>query len=235
MEEIDLKDLFETFWNKKAVIIITVVVFGILGFVYSKVLKEPKFTATATMLLSQTSTKQDSSTGITSADISINNQLIATYKDLATSTSVVRDVLNNLNITDMTEGQLKSEINVTAKTGTQMLNVSVTDIDAYRATRVTNELTTVFAAKVKELYKIDNINVVDKAEVPNHPSNINHSKTILMFVAVGLVLSVGTIFIINMLDNTINSAKDAEKAVGLPVLAELPLVDFNGTKKKKKI
>ncbi len=232
MEEIDLKELFEVFWSKKIFIIITTIVFAIVGIIYSKVLKEPKYTATASMILAQTS-NNDSAT-ITSTDISINNQLIATYKDLAKSSAVVRTVMNNLNITDMSEGALRGEINVTAKTGTQMLNVSVTDVDAYKATRITNELTTVFANKVKELYKIDNINVVDKAEVPGGPSNINHTKTTVMCMAVGFVLSIAVIFIANMLDNSIRTASDIEKAIKLPVLAELPQLDFNNNNMKKR-
>ncbi len=232
MEEIDLKELFEMFWSKKIFIIVTTVIFAIAGAVYSKVLKEPKYTATATMVLAQTS-NNDGAT-ITSTDLNINDKLIATYKDLAKSSAVVRKIMNNLNITDMTENELKEEINVTAKTGTQMLNVSVTDVDAYKATRITNELTTVFAEKVKELYKTDNINVVDKAEVPVAPSNIHHSKTILLCLAVGLILSMAIVFITNMLDNSIRTASDIEKAVKLPVLAELPQLDFNNNNMKKR-
>lgn len=232
MEEIDLKELFEVFWSKKIFIIITTLIFTAAGAIYSKVLKEPKYTATATMVLAQTS-NNDSAT-ITSTDLSINDKLIATYKDLAKSSTVVRTIMNNLNITDMTEGALKSEINVTAKTGTQMLNVSVTDVDAYKATRITNELTTVFAEKVKELYKMDNINVVDKAEVPTSPSNIHHSKTVLLCFAIGLILSMVIVFVTNMLDNTIRTASDIEKALKLPVLAELPQLDFNNNNMKKR-
>lgn len=232
MEEIDLKELFELFWSKKAIIIVTTIVFAIAGAIYSRVLKEPKYTATASMLLAQAG--DNDAAKITSTDISINNQLISTYKDLAKSSVVVRTIMNNLNITDMSEGALKSEINVTAKTGTQMLNVSVTDVDAYKATRITNELTTVFAEKVKEFYKIDNINVVDKAEVPTSPSNINHNKTTIMCAAVGFILSVAIIFVANMLDNSIHSASDIEKALKLPVLAELPQLDFNNSNMKKR-
>lgn len=232
MEEIDLKELFEIFWSKKFFIIITTIIFAVAGVIYSKVLKDPKYTATATMVLAQTS-NSDSAT-ITSTDLNINDKLIATYKDLAKSSAVVRTIMNNLNITDMTENELKAEINVTAKTGTQMLNVSVTDTDAYKATRITNELTTVFSAKVKELYKTDNINVVDKAEVPTSPSNIHHSKTTLLCLAVGLVLSMGIVFITNMLDNSIHTASDIERAVKLPVLAELPQLDFNNSNMKKR-
>lgn len=232
MEEIDLKELFEIFWSKKVFIIVTTIIFAVAGLVYSKVLKEPKYTATAKMVLAQTS-NNDAAT-ITTTDLNINDKLIATYKDLAKSSTVVRTVMNNLNITDMTENELSRNINVSAKTGTQMLLVSVTDIDAYKATRITNELTTVFSEKVKEWYKIDNINVVDKAEVPSAPSNISHTKTTIMCMAVGFILSVAIIFVANMLDNSIRTASDIERAIKLPVLAELPQLDFNNNNMKKR-
>ena len=112
-----------------------------------------------------------------------------------------------------------------------MLYVSVTNSNPERAAKITNELTKVFSKKVAEVYKIDNISVIDEAEVPTSPSNIDTKKTIMIFAVAGLVISIGAVLLMNMLDNTVSNSKDIEKALGVPVLAELPLCDFG----KKKI
>ena len=107
-----------------------------------------------------------------------------------------------------------------------MIYVSVTDEDAYRAAKITNELTTVFAKKITEIYKIENITVVDEAEVPGGPSNIRTKRTTVMFAGMGFALSIIIVYIISAMDNTIKNAKDIEKAIATPVLAELPQCDF---------
>ena len=234
MEELDFKELLEIFWSKKFIILIATVLFIVAGYIYSKVLITPKYTAKATMVLASTGASDNSESTITATDITLNNNLIATYRELAKSTSVVRKVLENLNITDLSEELLKGRIDVSSETGTQVINISVTDEDPYMATKITNELTKVFSDKVAEIYKIDNISILDSAEMPSTPSNINTMKTITMFGTVGLILSVAVIYIISMLDNTIKSTKDVEKALKVPILAELPQCDFSESLTKRR-
>ena len=235
MEEFDLKEVFDIFWSKKVVIIITTIIFGIIGYLYSSLLVTPEYTARASMILaSGSSTGNGGESTITTSDITLNSNLISTYKVLATSNAVVREVLKNLNITNISEGALKSKINVTSESNTQMIYVSVTDEDAYRAAKITNELTSVFSKKITEIYKIENITVVDEAEVPGTPSNIKTRRTTYMFAGVGFLLSTIIVYIVSAMDNTIKNAKDIEKAVGSPVLAELPQCDFTENSIKRR-
>ncbi len=234
MEEVDLKELFDIFWSKKYIILVATLILGIVGIIYSKIFVTPKYTAKASMILASVSKLEDTETSITSTDVTLNNNLIATYKLLATSNAVVRDVLSNLNITDISEETLKSKIDVTSETSTQMIYITVTDEDPYKATQITNELTSVFSEKIKDIYKIENISVVDKAEVPNSPSNINTTKTTIIFATIGFALSMIIVYMVSVLDNTIKNAKDIEKAVNLPVLAELPQCDFSENSSKRR-
>ena len=88
--------------------------------------------------------------------------------------------------------------------------------------------------KINEIYKIDNVYLVDEAEVPEAPSNINHVKDIVLFAFVGLVISAAYVFILNMLDTTIKTAEDIEKGYGLPVLVGIPLVEnFDNERNEK--
>lgn len=224
-EEIDLKEILQLFWEKKIIILITLIVAIIIGFVYTMYFKEPKYTSTTSLVLAQQES-DGANKAVTQTDVTLNDKLIATYKELAKRNSIVREVINNLQLTDMSESQLISEINVTTVKETQILEISVTDPDPEQAQKIANELSKVFVSKVSEIFKIDNINIVDEAELPTSPSNINHSKDLLIFAALGLVLSVGIILLINLLDTTVKSASDIEKIPGLFILAEVPKCDF---------
>ncbi|MBR3134859.1 MAG: hypothetical protein IKG56_05315 [Clostridia bacterium] len=228
-EEIDLKEVINLFWEKRAIILVALIISIVLGCVYTMYLKEPKYTSSVTLLLAQKDASGDGSKAVTQTDVTLNDKLIATYKELAKSNSVVREVINNLNI-NMTEGKLKSEINVTAVKDTQILKISVTDLQAVQAQKIANELSQVFVKKTADLYKIDNINIVDEAEIPSGPSNVNHKKDLLIFMAGGVVVAIIVILLINVLDTTVKSAADVEKSVDLMILAEVPECNFDGKK-----
>lgn len=224
-DEIDLRQLLKLLWDKKVTILIIVLIAVIAGWVYTSFMVKPVYTSSIRLILAQKNTT-DASTGvITQTDVTLNDKLIDTYKEIAVSNSVIRTVINNLDLKNVDEDALKKEINVTAITGTQILKISVTDKDADRATKIANEMGKVFSERIKDIYKIENVSVLDEAETPEGPSNVNHKRDMLIFLAVGIVLSIAIVLLANMLDNSIKSSADIE-TLNLTVLAEIPECDF---------
>lgn len=224
-DEIDLRQLLKLLWDKKVTILIIVLIAVIAGWVYTSFMVKPVYTSSIRLILAQKNTT-DASTGvITQTDVTLNDKLIDTYKEIAVSTSVIRTVINNLDLKNVDEDVLKKEINVTAVTGTQILKISVTDKDADRATKIANEMGKVFSERIKDIYKIENVSVLDEAETPEGPSNVNHKRDMLIFLAVGIVLAIAIVLLANMLDNSIKSSADIE-TLNLTVLAEIPECDF---------
>lgn len=223
-EEINLKEIIDLFWRKKFFIIICCLLGAIAGLLYTMKFVTPKFTATSSLILVQTDSS-GSAAGVTTSDVTLNDKLIETYKELAKSKSVINEVIDELKL-DLSYGRVKSEVSVQAVTGTQILKISVTDVKPERATAIANTLSQVFSNKVEEIYKIDNINVVDEAETPQAPSNINHKKDVMVFVAVAFVLSIAIIFLVSVLDTTVGQNTDFERTLGVKVLAEIPNCEF---------
>lgn len=224
-DEIDLRQLLKLLWDKKVTILIIVLIAVIAGWVYTSFMVKPVYTSSIRLILAQKNTT-DASTGvITQTDVTLNDKLIDTYKEIAVSNSVIRTVINNLDLKNVDEDALKKEINVTAVTGTQILKISVTDKDADRATKIANEMGKVFSERIKDIYKIENVSVLDEAETPEGPSNVNHKRDMLIFLAVGIVLAIAIVLLANMLDNSIKSSADIE-TLNLTVLAEIPECDF---------
>lgn len=235
MEELDLKELLMLFWNKKVKILLIVAIFIAIGIIYTIGFVTPKYTSTTSLVLATSNNSQQSSGTITTTDLTLNSSLVSTYRELVTSTSVVRQVISNLGIT-MEEEQLKKEISVSSVTNTALIKISVTDENSINAAKIANELANVFAEEVTKIYKLDNVYVLDKAEVSETPSNVNHAKDVIIFACAGLVVAVLYVIILNMLDTTIKSAEEVEKQFKVPVLASIPLYNFEPTKKggKKK-
>lgn len=224
MEELDLKELFNIFWNKKLYILLIVAIFIVIGIIYTYVFVTPDYESTTTIILAKsTTTETGTESGtITTTDLTLNKNLVSTYSELIKSKTILREVINNLNINKQEE-QLKSSITVSAVEDTDLIKIRVTDSDPEIAKRVAEEIADVFIEKVANgVYNINNVQVWDEAEVATSPYNINHIKDIIIFMFVGLIIAAAYVLIANMLDTTIKSAEDVEKYIGLPVLASIP-------------
>lgn len=230
MEEIDLKEIFDMFWSKKVLVFTIVLIFTIMGIVYTKYFVKPDYKATSTLVLTKNSS--DNKT-ITQAEVTLNQKLVATYTILVKSDNVLKQVISNLGVNISTE-KLKECVNVTLVTNSQLIELSVTNRDPKIAQILTNEIANVLVERVKEIYKIDNINIVDVAKVPQNPYNINHKKDIIIFVSIGIAIAFSYVFITSLFDTTIKTAEEAERRLELNVLASIPNYNFDSKKKGKK-
>ena len=105
----------------------------------------------------------------------------------------------------------------------KIIKITVTTKEPVNSAKIANEIAEVFTAKVKEIYSIENVQVVDKAEISYTPSNINHKKDIIIFAFIGAVVSVIYVLLSNMLDTTVKTAEEIEKEFKLPVIASIPI------------
>ena len=236
MEELDLKELFNLFWNKKLHIILKVLIFIVLGVIYTVGFTTPMYTSSTTLLLAGTEKQEgqaQTTNSITATDITINSNLVSTYSELVKSKNVLSQVISNLGI-DINEDELRKNISVTAVKDTELIEIAVTTQNPEYAPRIANETAKVFIQKVAEFYNINNVHIVDEAELSQEPSNINHQKDIIIFAFIGLVVAVVYVLVANMLDTTIKTAEEIEKYFKVPVLASVPVCDLEGALDKRR-
>ena len=128
----------------------------------------------------------------------------------------------NLNISDEEAEKIKNNISVNSAKDTEIIEIKVTNEDPNKAADVANEIAKVFSEKIVEIYNISNIYLLDRAQAPEKPSNVNHMKDIVIFAFIGLVIAAAYVLVANMLDNTIKTEEDIEKLTGLVVLTAIP-------------
>lgn len=230
MEELDLKELLMLFWNKKVKIILIIAIFMALGIIYTIGFVTPEYTSSTSLLLANSSDTSKANT-ITTADITLNSKLVSTYSELIRSKKILSPVIENLGI-NISYDKLKNNVTVSSVKDTELIKISVTNESTTVAAKIANEIAKVFKEKVAEdIYKIDNVVVVDEAEVSDTPSNVNHTKDVMIFAVIGFVVSVAYVLIANMLDTTIKTEEDVESLFKVPVLASIPMCGFEMNKK----
>lgn len=237
MEEIDLKELFDIFWKKKVFILLVTVLFAVLGFGYTKYVVVPEYESLTTLILTKSNNTENNT--ITGNDVTLNQQLVATYTELIKTNNIIREVLKNLEDINIEEETLRNNITVRLVTSTQLIEISVKNSDPKIAKDLTNEIAKVFIEKAKDIYKLDNLQIVDKAKEEEQPYNINYKKNIIFFGMIGFIVSAGFVFIRSLLDTTIKKSEEAEKRLGLTVLASIPQYHYElkqqGNENKKEL
>ena len=190
MEELDLKELLSLFWSKIfQIILITLITAGV-GTIYTYGFVTPKYSSSTRLVLTGSESTAGSETNsITTTDVTLNSKLVSTYSELIKSNKILRQVISNLNI-DISEAQLKKNVAVKCVEETEVIQITVTNENPTYAAKIANEIAKLFSNMISDIYNINNIYIVDEAEVANSPSNIHHSKDIAIFTALGLAISI---------------------------------------------
>ena len=233
MEELDLKELLQIFWEKRIQIILITAIFVMIGVIYTLGFVTPKYQSPASLLLATNSSGEKTGESITTTDVTLNSKLVSTYSVLVKRDKVIRNVISNLAI-DVDEETIRDNVSVTAVSDTEVIEISVKNEDPVLAAKIANEMAKVLIENVKEYYGVENVHIVDEAEIPQQPYNINHAKDVIIFGFIGIVVAVMYVLIANMLDTTIKSEEDIEKISGLTVLAALPVYETLEDKNKGK-
>lgn len=231
MEEINIKDLFSFFVSKTRIIILVTLVVVLIGAMYSMFFQTPIYEANTRLVLTGVAeSNQGTNSGTTLNDVNLNSKLVATYREIIKSKTILKDVINTLDL-DYTADALAENISVSTVSDTEMIIITVESSKAEETATVANELAKVFSEQIKEIYKIENISVIDKAEVPTVPSNINIVKQVVIYFLIGIVLSCAIVFAMFYFDTTLKDGSQVEK-LGLTVLTTIPEKQEDGGKRR---
>ncbi len=225
IKELELKQFLKLFWDKKIFIIFIMLVFAVLGGVKTKYFTTPVYQASVKLICARTEEKINEGATVSSSELSMPSSLADTYAELIRSDLVVSQVLQNLGL-NMSIGQLSNSVTLTPLTRVYY-QVSVTSMEREKAAEIANEFVKVFSEEVKKFYEIDNIYVVDTAQVPDGPVNINITKSVKIFAGIGFVVAAAAIIIMFIFNNTVTNSEQIKRYTKLTTLASIPKYSGN--------
>ena len=218
MEEIDISEVLLYFKSKVALIRGITLLIVILGNLYAMFLRVPVYKSSSTIVIAS----NDTNSANMQADITVNQKLVGTYKEIVTSRSVVEQVIKDLDLKYSYE-ELSSNILVEAVQNTEVLKISVLDKNAELAPKITSMLSEVFKEEVMEIYNLKNVKVLDSASTPTGADNVNFVKDEIIYFGLGMIASFMLVFIMFYFDKNIRSVEQVESRLGLPILGTIPV------------
>ena len=190
-----------------------------MSYFYSYYYKKPQYNSSVTVLL--TGDEAQGKKQVTQTDLNLNSGLISTYGSIAKSANVLSKVIENLGL-DISVRNLQKNLTVAEIKNTQFLKITVENQNPETAMKIANEISTVFVEQIKTIYNIQNINIIDTAEISNTPCNINHIKDMAIALMAGIFTSGVLILILYILDDTIKSEKDIPVNLKLETIGTIP-------------
>lgn len=216
MEEINLGEVYSYFKTKILWILIAIVVIVILGNVFTIFTRTPMYQSNTTIVL-----VGESKDGYNQTESQLNQNLIGTYSQIIKSRKVLNQVIENLKL-KMSTQELAQTITTSSVEDTEIIQITVKNAKAKDAQRITDEVATVFAKEIKDIYNLENVEIIDKAELAKDPYNVNYIKDNVIYLVIGMVLSFGVVFVMYYFDTSIKSSEVVEEKLGLTVIGIVP-------------
>ena len=196
--EIDLLELFFMLKRRFWLLVLSAVVGGVLYGVYTQFFIAPKYSSTAMLYILS---KETTLTSL--ADLQVGSQLTKDYKVLVVSKPVLQEVIDKLDL--KTEYKdLKAKVSISNPADTRILTITVLDKDATRA---------------KDMVPPK---IIEKGETALQKTSPSLTKNTAIGALSGILLICVITGIQLFMKDTIDSEEDAQKYLGLSVLAVIP-------------
>ena len=216
MEEINLSEVYSYFKTKILWILLAVVLIIVLGNVFTLLTRTPLYQSNTTIVLVGESKKE-----YNQSDSLLNQNLIGTYSQIIKSRKVLSQVIENLDL-KMTTKELSNSITTSSVEETEIIQITVENAKAKDAQKITDEVAKVFSKEIKDIYNLENVTIIDKAELAKSPYNVNYVKDNIVYLVIGIVLSFGVVFVMYYFDTSIKSSDIVEEKLGLTVIGIVP-------------
>ena len=228
MEEINLRDLLSYFKKRLILFIVTVLFVVSAGTIYSVFILKPEYKAQATVILSS-----DKSKNTVQSEINANKNLIDTYTEVVKSHRVLDRVKNEMRIDDTYE-QLVKKVTVASLKDTEIISISVVDLDKNHSYSLANKIANTFTNEIGQIYNDKSVNVLDRAVEPQKPHNVDLVKQEAIYAAAGIVLATAVIFLMFYIDRTIKTTEQIEQLFKLPIYGKIRKLETEKQKQQRK-
>ena len=222
-ETIDLREYFaiikKRFWIIAIITVVAMVVSGVISFF----MLSPVYESKSTLIVN--TEKNEETQMITGDQFSVSQKLAVTYGEIIKSRAVLESVISNLKL-DSEYEDLVEKITVSPVKDTQIISISVQDTNPKKARDIANEIPKVFEKEVKRITKANDIQVIDKAILPENPIKPNKMMNVLIAAVLGMMIGLFVVFLIEYLDNKLKTPQDIEKHLGLSVIGVIPNEDI---------
>lgn len=220
--EIDLVELAKKLKKHIFSVLCLAIIFATLSYAASIFIIKPKYEAVTTMIINNTDGEMDKQYENVNIDqINANRALVSTYSEIVKSKGIADKVINKLKL-DMDFGDFSQKVSIEPVKDTQIISVKVVDTVPERCMDIANATSMVFKDSITKIMSVDNVKILDKANLPEEPSYPDIKKNVSLGFMFGLFLGFVITLIKELGDTTFKTTNDISEAFDIPVLGMVP-------------
>lgn len=224
MEEqvISLSEIFEAIKKRWIMIVAITLVSTLVSGILSFFVIDPIYESSTKVFIGK---DESDNAAYNSSDINMYQQLLQTYAQAIKTKDLASRAIDKLDYT-LEPSYVISNLTVNPITSTQILEIKYRSKDKQEAKDVLKNVTDEFIVTAKELVPNGNVRIIEEVELPENPVSPNKLMNIAIAFLLGLMVSVGLVFLLEYLDNTYKTREQLEKELDIPVLGAIPDVDI---------
>ena len=193
MEEqvISISEIFEALKRRWLLIVSITLVATLISGVLSFFVIKPTYETSTKVFIGK---EESNLEGYNTNDIQMYQKLLQTYAETIKTNEVVQAAINNTNA-DLTVSAVKGALTVTPVSDTQILQIKYQNKNPEVAKKILSNITDEFIILAKELVPNGNVRVIEAVQLPENPIAPNKKMNIAIAFILGLMVSVGVVFL----------------------------------------
>ncbi|MBR3300644.1 MAG: hypothetical protein IKI68_04065 [Clostridia bacterium] len=230
---IDIVHIFKCLWKRVWIIAIVSLLIAAISFSYAFFFVSPKYSSSVKLYVNNNSVSLGANKiSISSADISASQSLTKTCIVILESRSTLEMIMEKANVRYTTK-QLSAMITADSVNNTEVMKVTVTCEDPEEACNIANAIADVLPDRIFEIIEGSSMKVVDSAIINSGKVSPSFAQYTILGFIIGFVLSVGTIIVIDSLDDTIHDDDYIVNRYNCPLLGKVQNLNASGSKSYK--
>ena len=221
-EVISISEVFEAIKKRWTIIVAITLTATIISGIISFFVIDPVYEASTKVFVGK---EENDNAAYNSSEINMYQQLLQTYAQAIKTKDLVNRAISGLKYDGLEARNVVESLTVNPISNTQILQIKYQSKDPNEAKDVLKSVTDEFIVTAKELVPNGNVRVIEEVELPQNPVSPNKKMNIAIAFLVGLMVSVGLVFLLEYLDNTYKNKEQLEKDLGIPVLGAIPDVE----------
>jgi capsular polysaccharide biosynthesis protein len=209
--------------NSKLILLITIISTLFTGFLSYFVIPKIYEARTSIIIGLDVSTSEYNDKKIQYNDVLMYKQLIKTYAEIAKQDIVSEKTIKSLGIEADAENFQKS-ITITPQPDTQIIILKFKNESLEEAQKIANTFTDTFVEEARRLNPGGSIQIMDSAKIPKFPVSPRPKLNMVVAFVLGILISLGIVFLREYMDSTIKSEEDVGKYLNFPVIGIIPRV-----------
>ena len=227
MNKIDLWDLAETMWKNfrrywgRLLVLIAVITFLFTGYkIYSY---HPVYESYVTFVV----TKDNSN----AADSVLSARIANTFPYVLKNGGLENQIRKEISLVG--EAKFPATLTASYMEDTNLLTITATSSNESQGQQIINAVIQYLPEYLTEVVGNTQLTVIDKTGLSDGVSNhLNILKTVFEGIAIGIVLTLGILFLLAYNDSTIRRYDDLKKYLSVTCLGSVPLTRFKKRKQK---